>query len=477
MCLARPVELMESLERRGAPLAGHVFGISARAREYALGELVRRTAPSDGFLTSLRIDVRSDETHLYLPARGRVVFPHAPNEHFRALAERRITGRTVRATTGRAESTLPDDVVVPFLPADTANGAPLFRIEGDTARCSLDLVASSLLTLSRFEELLPGVRDAWGRFPAAASALANAGALERPVVDEYATALRRLLSELAPSWEPRRWLGRLHLSHDIDEVGVPFRPRHALGHALKRHSVTGALRDLASCVSRTAPAFLAAIRTLVRAGADRGLRAAAYFKRSARTPFDSGYDPNHARVRKVIEWLREMRVELGVHPSHFTLGDPARLAEEVSALRAVLGPGVVGGRQHHLRWSPQSWLDWENAGLSYDASVGFADAPGFRAGTSFPYRPYLLWLDREAKLLELPLIVMDTTLLRYQRLDANDVKGTVTRLLGRVERAGGVFSLLWHNTSIVDRRGERLFDEVLDRLRHLGPYSATEAAT
>jgi hypothetical protein len=468
------------MESKAPPLR-HGFGISDRAREYALSELVRRTAPSDAFVASLRIEVRGNETRLHLPTRGRVVFPHAPNGHFRALGERRSSGRTVRQT---SFSAAPDeawsplgDVVVPFMPDDAAPGAPLFRIEGDTARCSVDLVASALLTLSRFEELLPGVRDAWGRFPAAASALANAGALERPVVDEYAIALRRVLSELAPSWEPRRWLGRLHLSHDVDELGVPFRPRQTLGHALKRRSVAGALRDLASCVSRTAPAFLAAMRTLVRAGAERGMRAAAYFKRSTRTPFDSGYEPDHERVRPIIEWLREMRVELGVHPSHFTLGDPARLRAEVSALRAVLGDGAVGGRQHHLRWSPQSWLDWENAGLAYDASVGFADAPGFRAGTAFPYRPWLLWLDREAKLVELPLIAMDTTLLRYQALEESEVKATVSRLSARVLEVGGVFGLLWHNTSVVDRRGATLFGEVLDGLRHLAPYRAAEAST
>jgi hypothetical protein len=327
--------------------------------------------------------------------------------------------------------------------------------------------------LGRAEELVPGARDEWGRFPAAASALGHAGALERPIVDEYGTALGEALAELVPGLKRARLSARFHLSHDVDEVGVPFRLRQSLGHGVRRGSLAATVRDLASCVSPARPALLVALAELVRSALERGIRTAVYLKASERTPFDSGYSLAHPKVGALLDWLRDAGVELGVHPSHFTLGAPRRLAEEVAALRGVLGHGALGGRQHHLRWTPESWLHWENNGLLYDGSVGFADHVGFRAGTAFPYKPWLLWLDREARLLEVPLVVMDTTLFRYQRLGNGEIRDTLSRLLATCRNVGGVFTLLWHNTSFLKPSEVELYLEVLGAISELEPFDPT----
>ena len=43
-------------------------------------------------------------------------------------------------------------------------------------------------------------------------------------------------------------------------------------------------------------------------------------------------------------------------------------------------------RQHYLRWrAPTTWQNWEDAGLDYDSTVGYADHVGFRAGTCYEY--------------------------------------------------------------------------------------------
>jgi hypothetical protein len=329
--------------------------------------------------------------------------------------------------------------------------------------------------LGRAEELVPGARDDWGRFPASESALGREGALERPIVDEYGTALAQAFEQLIPGFSPERRSLRFHLSHDVDEVGVPFRLRQSLGHTLRRGSVAATVRDLVACVSSARPALLLALGELVREALDRGVRTAVYFKASDRTAFDSGYPLAHPKVGAVVEWLRDAGVELGVHPSHFTLGAPERLAEDVATLRGVLGERVLGGRQHHLRWRPESWLHWENNRLSYDGSVGFADHVGFRAGTAVPYKPWLFWLDREAALLEIPLVVMDTTLFRYQRLTANQIRDTLSRLLAACRGVGGVFTILWHNTTFVDPSDVELYREVLGALAALVAFDPAEA--
>ena len=46
-----------------------------------------------------------------------------------------------------------------------------------------------------------------------------------------------------------------------------------------------------------------------------------------------------------------------------------------------------------------AWALWEGCGLAYDSTLGYADRTGFRAGTCFPYRPWLLDAAREARCL------------------------------------------------------------------------------
>jgi hypothetical protein len=141
---------------------------------------------------------------------------------------------------------------------------------------------------------------------------------------------------------------------------------------------------------------------------------------------------------------------MGIHPSYFSFGDPLMLRNEVSEWRSAIGQTPVGGRQHYLRWLPATWNDWENMGLSYDSSVGYADGIGFRAGTCIPYRPWSLAEDRPLSLLEIPLLVMDGTLVVYMRLKKEEALVQVRDLAERCLMVGGVFTFLCHTDWITE---------------------------
>ena len=85
-------------------------------------------------------------------------------------------------------------------------------------------------------------------------------------------------------------------------------------------------------------------------------------------------DPRSRKIKSIISELRTQGCENGVHPGYDTYLCPEKLREEVEIVRAAMGEYAMGGRQHYLRWSPQTWTDWERSGLSYDSSVGFADS-------------------------------------------------------------------------------------------------------
>jgi hypothetical protein len=179
----------------------------------------------------------------------------------------------------------------------------------------------------------------------------------------------------------------------------------------------------------------------------------------------------------VIQELHRNNFEMGVHPGYETFHHRENLAREVGELRNALHENSPGGRQHYLRWSPQTWLDWESCGLRYDSSVGFADRFGFRAGTSFPFRPWHWAKNRELDLIELPLILMDCTPVKYMRLDFNEGLERIRTMIKRVEETGGVFTLLWHNSPLLDPVYRGWYEAILNCLDGARAYHVPRTAT
>jgi len=455
--------------------------VSAEARRYAVKELARRAGVSQEFFSKWTVEVTPERTTVsFGPERNaRLHFAHDVGGALEKIA----TGTIPVAYAGGPQDPhdggqLPE-LILPFCDSETDSRAPLYRTSGmGASTCRLDLLVSFLFTLSRVEETLSESLDVHGRFPASASLAARHDFLERPILDEHVFAFREALSSLIPRWQPQARAFHFKLTHDIDDIGIPFGLRTALGHSLKRRRPAATLRDFLSLQTAVEPAELRQVRKLAAISLSRGLHAAFYWKGSSRGPHDSGYDPAQRKVQRVIDSLREAGFELGVHPGYETFLDRAGLKSEVEYLRQALGVRSPGGRQHYLRWSPATWLDWEACGLSYDSSLGFPDRFGFRAGTAFPYQPWSFEHNRELNLIEVPLVLMDCTPVKYMRLARAEGLERIKALIRRVKRTGGVFTMLWHNTPLLDPDYDRWYEPILDLLvgaqRFDVPASASE---
>jgi uncharacterized protein DUF7033 len=443
--------------------------ITPQARCYAIAELARRGGISAEFQKQWTIRVDAKETTITLDALGEktIVFPHASPDLLRELSGGRI--RTVRrrwmySPKSATELNVPD-FLVPFA-KDTDNFPKTLFISRGPGKleCTVDLPLSILMTLSRWEETLKRELDHHGRFPAKDSVACRDGFLHRPIVDEYGLAFQQAMQVCWPGWQPLQKSLRIKLSHDADHVGIPFRWRDALRHTTHYRRPLDSARDLFGAISGSEPRDLRALREIVRLSLSRNLDSAVYWKASQPTPHDSGYDPRHRKIRDIIAWLVENQVECGVQPGYETFRAPEKLRREVQILREAMGAGPLGGRQHYLRWCPETWIHWETCGLAYDSSVCFAERIGFRAGTCVPYRPWLFTLNRPAQLLEIPLLVMDRTLLNYMKLTHEQSIEAVRDCLARCRTVGGVFTLVWHNNHMLDAEFRTLYLKLLPLL-------------
>jgi len=448
--------------------------ITREARLYALRELARRAGVSREFFLTWKIEVAEERTLVRLDAGGcrHICFAHAPDKPYSRIATQELpVGRAgwLRPPFGNSP---PEDLLIPFSRGDTTPGMPLFvPANNGSFVCHEDLLLSLVFTLSRVEETLCSQRDEHGRFPASASMAARHGFLERPILDEYGLAFEQALSALLPSWKASRAPLRVKLTHDIDGVGIPLVLRTCAGHTIKRRRPSASFRDLAAALTPIEPAELTSVRELARISRARRLHSAFFWKGSPRTAMDEGYDPFHPKVQRVIEDLREAGCELGAHPGYFTFGSRLELDREVQRLRKALGVNHLGGRQHYLRWSPETWLDWEACGLLYDSTVGYADRLGFRAGTSIPFRPWSLEQNRELRLIEVPLILMDCTPVKYMRISKEEATRRIRACITRTAAVGGVFTVLWHNFPLLDPEYEGWYEPILSMLSGAAPFT------
>jgi len=445
------------------------IGLNPDATRYAIEQLARRAGVSDELSCSWRLDLSDpDFVSVFVQpgARKRIRFPRVCAYTWDEIQRGVFRTSTAGWLSGsRGEHELTPDFKIPFSSASRIDLGPLFVSDlPDCLTCVVDLLSSTVLTLARFEETLPSPKDVHGRFPASASVAWQGGFLHRPIVDEYGLALEQALAVLLPSWRPPERFLRVKLSHDVDEIGIPFSLRSAVAETLRNGRPLLTLRDLFAPLLRIDTTHQRHLKQLVELSIERKLDSAIYWKSSNSSPYDAGYDVNDPRILGLIDVLRAEGVEMGIHPSYATFHSPGLFRSEVERLRAFFGNQRLGGRQDYLRWSPRSWSDWDAVGLAYDSSVGFADHIGFRAGTCIPYQPWLWAEQRRVDLIEIPLLAMDSTLYGYMNLTPEQALPLLRSLSERCRAVGGVFTVAWHNTSLANFGYAAIYRALLDEI-------------
>jgi hypothetical protein len=154
--------------------------------------------------------------------------------------------------------------------------------------------------------------------------------------------------------------------------------------------------------------------------------------------------------------------EVGLHGIDAWL-DSARGVKERAQISKATDGSASGVRMHWLFFDDHSAERLDDAGFTYDSTFGYNDTVGFRAGTSQVFRPLTA-----KRLLELPMIVMDTALFYPTHLGLTDetAKQTVWPLLDELERHGGALTVNWHDRSLApERLWDSFYFDLLQRLK------------
>jgi hypothetical protein len=369
-----------------------------------------------------------------------------------------------------------------LLPDDFENELPIvfgdniFEVgESGKTKLGLDVFGSAFFMLSRYEEQASPQLDEHQRCSGSTSFTHLSGLLNRPIIDEYLKILVASMRTIWPSLIIEMIPGVTIVSCDVDE---PFErwsrdPIYLLkgvaAALIRRRSISIARRRLLNGIFSQIGDFRYDpywnFDWYMDACESHNKRAYFYFlARPGLRNVDAAYNLESKRMQGLLSRIHSRGHIIGLHGSYDSYSSAILLAAERKRLQeacdtAGVKQDIVHSRQHYLRWRADITPDCQvAAGLRFDSTVGFADQPGFRCGTS---RSFKMWSWKEMTPLcieQQPLVLMEATLISGVYLPRSEsVVNTILEYKNRSLLFGGNFMFLWHNSSLTSESDRNLF--------------------
>ncbi len=314
-----------------------------------------------------------------------------------------------------------------------------------------DVFAASFFMLSRYEEHLPFRKDKHGRFPYAESMVCRHSLEEEPLVDLWGLILKRAINRKYPFVSfPEREFSFIP-TIDVD-IPWAYRNRGWLRTAggIARSVLRADIEDVRlryRVLFRGDPDPYDTFDFIETIHKDYGLSPLFFFSAGTYGLYDKCISSHHPDYRQLISDISE-RNEWGIHPSYLSYDDPYLLRQEMENIAEITGEAPFRSRQHYLRFSfPNTCRILAANGISDDYTVGWAEVPGFRAGTCTPFFYYDLEREEQSDLKLTPFQIMDGTLLDYLELSPESAVEHAVMMVKKVKDVRGTLVTLWHNES------------------------------
>lgn len=357
-----------------------------------------------------------------------------------------------------------------------------------------DILKSAFYLLSGYQEWKSELKDVLGRFPFEASVQKQLQMTGVPVVNYYFEKIIEGLQKFCEGpfkVEKRRLFENFGflLSHDIDRVDkytlnyILLKGKQLAGFSPRAHSRPVIMKQLLIGLWKFVNIFHKEnpfwnFEYLVELEKKYTFKAAYYFLNKGKKHVDAYYSFSERRLAGLFKFLQKEGMETGLHAASESSHNPEQMLHDYNSLTAVV-KDITGCRQHWLLWKhPDTAIYQLKAGIRYDTSLGFAAHEGFRNSYCYPFLLFDFENDKTIPLWEFPLTVMDITLSHYQKYDAKESIAACNSLINEVRKFGGIFVLLWHNTTLDESEFEgwtSIYLELLQGIKALAPAACTGA--
>lgn len=312
-----------------------------------------------------------------------------------------------------------------------------------------DVLAAVFYFISRYEEYLPHKKDQYGRFMARESLHAQIGDIATPLVDEWLWLLKAELQ----MQEPAGKFSSL-FTYDID-TAYAYRGRPLWLTA------THILKDLFTFRFKAITKRLNVLRArttdpydtyneIVEQAATHGLDTLFFFLLGNRNKYNRNLHHRSTVLRRLVNRVQQ-QTKTGIHPSYHTPANARLLHTELKRMRLITGTRVTRSRQHYLRFQlPLTFRQLAAAGIQEEYSMGYAETPGFRAGTCFPFYFFDVERNETTTLKIFPVSFMEGTFAEDMAATPEAAFPVMLQLLETVKKYNGFFCCIWHNHTLSD---------------------------
>ena len=331
-----------------------------------------------------------------------------------------------------------------------------------------DVFAAIFYLVSRYEEYLPFTQNQYGQFKAAEALASQLGFLNKPVVDIWVLQMKILLERKFPYLVFKQQQFRATFTYDID-VAYAYLGRTAAVTAANciRDGLKGnfkRLKERLRVMRKTQKDPFDTYDHILQQKSLYGHDILFFFLLGPRHKFNRNLPPNQHHQQQLIATLAANE-PAGIHPSYFADTDAALLQKEKQLLETICHKKITSSRQHYLRLSlPVTYNNLTRAGITDDYTMGFAEQPGFRAGTCTAFNFYDLLTETETGLVIHPHTFMEGTFIEDMQLPVTATLPKMTALVDEVKKVNGHFISIWHNHSLCNQNEWKGLREVHDSL-------------
>ncbi|MCK0160651.1 polysaccharide deacetylase family protein [Allomuricauda sp. F6463D] len=326
-------------------------------------------------------------------------------------------------------------------------GIPCFFSSGEKSTVPFDIFSASFFLLSRYEEYLPHVKDAVGRFPVKESIAYQNNFLELPMVDLWAQKLLEALKERFPDLEAKE---RNYRFTSIINVTTS----HSYAMRGFSRTIGGFLLDLTNFKFRNVWERLSVLLRLKKDPYDNFLELVEihkkfpiqtmfFFQFAKHSAHDKNVSTNNNKFRYLIKSVADYSI-VSLSTSFVSSLDKKVLLEEKKQLGNLINRPINYARLRYNKVNvPATYRNLVETEFTDDFSMGYTHEIGFRAGTCTPFYFYDINTEVRQPIKIHPFAMHDYALLKYSSKD--EVFDKMDRVYRMVKQVKGDFNLVFSN--------------------------------
>lgn len=353
-----------------------------------------------------------------------------------------------------------------------------YFFEQDTSPIPFDLFAASFWLLSRYEEYRPATKDQHGRYKSESSLAVQEGFITIPIVDVWAQQLGYHLGQQFPGFNyqpnPFRFISTIDIDFAFRYIGMGAK-RQCL--KLLKSLAQARFSDFATqllCMTGLRKDPYDTYDYIRQLAQTHGISLIYFVLMKSGTAYDKNIAPTNPHLRQLLLKLQK-HGQLGLHPSYYSKEQINWIEEEKSKLESILQKPTSLSRQHFLRLTiPDTYRQLALADFESDYSMGYSDIAGFRASTCNPFLFFDLLTNHTAAVLVHPVALMDTTLRYAMKLTPEEANKHAVQLMNEVQKTGGLFISIWHNSNLGKEEGWEIWRGVFEKMHTLASVKHLE---